>query len=84
MIRVPIIETALVVALTAVAVVAAGEALAEQRKRAASSMLSPISIVTPSLWRDPDNGCEYLVIGGSGDVYMTPRLQPDGRQVCLR
>lgn len=76
------IEAALIVALI---FAAAGAAVAAEKQRQASSMLSPISMAMPALWRDPDNGCEYLVLAnGSNGIAITPRMQADGRQICRR
>lgn len=38
----------------------------------------------PYVFRDPDNGCEYLVFDGSRELSVLPRVTPDGKQICPR
>ena len=40
-----------------------------------------IPLAGANVWIDPTHGCHYLVKNGSNSSY-TPRLMPDGTQVC--
>lgn len=36
------------------------------------------------VWRDSQTGCQYLVYAGYKRGGITPRLNPDGTQVCTQ
>jgi hypothetical protein len=36
------------------------------------------------VWTDPSNGCEYLLYAEYKQGGITPRLNPDGTQICER
>jgi hypothetical protein len=36
------------------------------------------------IWTDADTGCDYLIYSSSRQGGITPRLNPDGTQVCTR
>jgi hypothetical protein len=41
-------------------------------------------VPAPYVWRDAGTGCEYLIARGAYSRSITPRLDRDGQQVCVR